>query len=118
MTGSSEEGVPAGRVPGRVQRQRRAGWRMPAGAVYVGRPSRWGNPWRVEELGAAEAVARYRAELLADPVRFAAVRRELAGRDLACWCRPDVACHTDVLLLLANPRTDPIDAAPAAGPSR
>lgn len=23
------------------------GWRMPAGAVYVGRPSRWGNPFRV-----------------------------------------------------------------------
>lgn len=23
------------------------GWRMPEGAVYVGRPSRWGNPFRV-----------------------------------------------------------------------
>ncbi|HST84640.1 MAG TPA: DUF4326 domain-containing protein [Kineosporiaceae bacterium] len=30
------------------------------------------------------------------------IRRELAGKDLACWCDPDVACHADVLLELAN----------------
>jgi hypothetical protein len=29
----------------RIQRQRTKGWRMPEGAVYVGRPSRWGNPF-------------------------------------------------------------------------
>ena len=33
--------------PKRIQRQRTKGWRMPEGAVYVGRPSRWGNPWPV-----------------------------------------------------------------------
>ena len=33
--------------PKRIQRQRTAGWRMPANAVYVGRPTKWGNPWRV-----------------------------------------------------------------------
>ncbi|WP_136314449.1 DUF4326 domain-containing protein [Actinomyces procaprae] len=32
--------------PRRIQRRRTAGWRMPDGAVYVGRPSRWGNPFR------------------------------------------------------------------------
>ena len=31
----------------RIQRQRTKGWRMPEGAIYVGRPSRWGNPWPV-----------------------------------------------------------------------
>lgn len=31
--------------PQRIQRKRTKGWRMPAGAVYVGRPSRWGNPF-------------------------------------------------------------------------
>ena len=31
--------------PVRVQRQRTKGWRMPEGAVYVGRGSRWGNPF-------------------------------------------------------------------------
>lgn len=32
----------------RIQRQRTKGWRMPEGAVYVGRPSQWGNPWPAE----------------------------------------------------------------------
>jgi Domain of unknown function (DUF4326) len=29
----------------RVQRSREKGWRMPEGAVYIGRPSPYGNPW-------------------------------------------------------------------------
>lgn len=29
------------------QRKRTKGWKMPEGAVYVGRPSRWGNPFRI-----------------------------------------------------------------------
>jgi hypothetical protein len=32
-------------TPRRIQRSRAKGWRMPKGAVYVGRGSRWGNPW-------------------------------------------------------------------------
>lgn len=34
-------------MPQRIQRKRTKGWRMPEGAVYVGRPSRWGNPFRI-----------------------------------------------------------------------
>ncbi|MDD7813657.1 DUF4326 domain-containing protein [Mycobacterium sp. CSUR Q5927] len=34
-------------APKRIQRRRTKGWRMPVGAVYVGRPSRWGNPFRI-----------------------------------------------------------------------
>lgn len=34
-------------LPKRIQRRRTSGWRMPDGAVYVGRPTRWGNPWYV-----------------------------------------------------------------------
>jgi len=30
------------------------------------------------------------------------VRRELAGRDLACWCPLDGPCHADVLIEIAN----------------
>jgi hypothetical protein len=37
--------------PQRIQRKRTKGWRMPEGAVYVGRGSQWGNPWKVEQLG-------------------------------------------------------------------
>lgn len=34
-------------APKRIQRKRTKGWRMPEGAVYVGRPSRWGNPFAI-----------------------------------------------------------------------
>jgi hypothetical protein len=55
-------------------------------------------------LGREEAVRRYRADLLAGRLRITVddVKRELAGRDLACYCRPDELCHADVLLAIAN----------------
>lgn len=34
-------------MPQRIQRKRTKGWRMPEGAVYVGRPTKWGNPFTV-----------------------------------------------------------------------
>lgn len=34
-------------APKRIQRKRAKGWAAPEGAVYVGRGSRWGNPFRV-----------------------------------------------------------------------
>jgi hypothetical protein len=37
-------------APKRIQRKRTKGWRMPEGAVYVGRPTLWGNPYRVERV--------------------------------------------------------------------
>lgn len=40
--------------PSRVQRKRIKGWRMPEGSVYVGRPTKWGNPFK-GEVGAATA---------------------------------------------------------------
>lgn len=33
-------------MPDRIQRRRQAGWRMPENTVYVGRPTRWGNPFQ------------------------------------------------------------------------
>ena len=36
-------------MPHRIQRQRTAGWRLPEGAVYVGRPGKWGNPFKLGE---------------------------------------------------------------------
>lgn len=42
-------------MPKRIQRRRTKGWRMPTGAVYVGRPTIWGNPFR---LGTRSALAR------------------------------------------------------------
>lgn len=36
--------------PKRIQRKRTKGWRMPEGAFYVGRPSKWGNPYRAADV--------------------------------------------------------------------
>lgn len=100
-------------VPRRVQFRRNAGWRKPEGVVYVGRPSIWGNPWRVGgkahgALDPATAVAHYRAALLNGELHDRQGRAlldrlgELRGKDLGCWCDLDKPCHADVLLDAAN----------------
>lgn len=94
-------------IPSRVQLSRKRGWRKPAGAVVVSRPSRWGNPYTIAEHGREKAVALYRQRLAENPELVEAARRELAGRDLACWCRPGELCHADMLLEVANSGTTP-----------
>ena len=91
-------------VPTRLQLRRTKGWRAPEGAIVVARPTKWGNPHRVGAEAPAEAVERYRADLLAGRLRVTVddVRRELRDRDLACWCGLDRPCHADVLLAVAN----------------
>jgi len=69
--------------------------------VYIGRPSKWGNPYRVGVDGTREEViAKYRAWLLKQP-KLMAVLPELRGEVLGCWCAPE-ACHGDVLAEMAN----------------
>ena len=77
---------------------------MPENAVYVGRPTRWGNPFDDPRTSPEERVRRYRQALLAGRLGFTVedVRKELRGRDLACWCPLDRPCHADVLLEIAN----------------
>jgi hypothetical protein len=90
---------------------------MPENTVYVGRGSKWGNPydWREcpPDIGPpawarGAAVEAFRDKLLRGygerDIRFTIddVRRELRGKNLACWCPPDHPCHADVLLGLAN----------------
>jgi hypothetical protein len=90
-------------VPRRIQRKRTRGWRMPANMVYVGRPSRWGNPYKVGRDGTAEAcVALFTQRYAHDADYRARVRLELAGKNLACWCRTGAPCHAEVLLVWAN----------------
>ena len=75
---------------------------MPPNTVYVGRPTKWGNPWRagwgIIETS-ADAVIAYRAAL--DAGGFPDVT-ELRGKNLACWCPLNEPCHADVLLDWAN----------------
>lgn len=104
----------------RHQLSRRPGWKKPPGAVVVGRPTRWGNPWRPEAMPplggnrrwrrqeerrrAEVVVCRFKEALLAGQLAVTVddVRRELKGKDLLCWCALEDVCHADVLLEIAN----------------
>lgn len=100
--------------PKRIQRQRAKGWRMPEGAIYVGRPTQWGNSFRIGDahpvsgkpMSAADAYSFYEAVTLqlleVEPAYMAEKLKALEGKDLACWCRLDQPCHADLLLRLAN----------------
>lgn len=87
--------------PQRIQLRRTKGWRKPAGAIVVSRPSKWGNPFSVSEYGRAEAIRLYR-EQLAKMADLPKLLEPLTGHDLACWCPLDQPCHADILLELAN----------------
>ncbi|MCZ2837169.1 DUF4326 domain-containing protein [Modestobacter sp. VKM Ac-2985] len=99
-------------APRRIQLKRSKGWRKPADAVVVARPSKWGNPYKVGgylvagracgPITPAQCVDAYRALFLFAAWGDLLDLGELVGRDLACWCPPDRPCHADVLLELAN----------------
>lgn len=106
--------------PIRVQRQRTKGWRMPPNTVYVGRPSKWGNPWSptnhtvISMQGNTvvasrpgtieECIKAFRDDVRNGTFGYkpADVRVALRGKNLACWCPLDAPCHADVLLEMAN----------------
>ncbi len=74
----------------------------PKNCVFIGRPSKWGNPYRLGRDGGRElAIDRYRAYILRTPKLLAAVKTELRGKHLVCFCSPR-PCHGDVLLEIAN----------------
>lgn len=67
--------------------------------VYIGRPSKWGNPFLIGKDGDRDEVIRkYREWILSQPALLRDLR-ELRGKVLGCWCRPK-ACHGDVLVEL------------------
>ena len=77
---------------------------IPAGAVYVGRPSKWGNPFRirVHSDSQQQAAVDYYDGYINEKLTAGLISlEELRGKDLVCWCAPK-PCHADVLLILAN----------------
>ncbi len=72
--------------------------------VYIGRPSKWGNPFRLRhEEERIRVIAQYRTDLVRRLRTGSVTRAELAeldGRPLVCWCTP-LACHGHVLLAAA-----------------
>lgn len=117
-------------APKRIQLRRTKGWRKPEGTIVVARPSKWGNPYRIEKrdgthpwvvmssfkdhiLGAHETKAEAAAQAVevyelqtgvmgVYELDLNDVRATLGGRDLACWCPLDQPCHADWLLTIAN----------------
>jgi hypothetical protein len=72
--------------------------------VYIGRPSIWGNPFKIGKDGTREEVIdQYRNYiLLAIGIDMREkIKRELKGKVLVCWCKPE-ACHGDVLVEIAE----------------
>jgi hypothetical protein len=117
---------PARTLPERIQRKRTKGWRMPEGAIYVGRPTKWGNPFNYPtavEMGylrrddpdfvVCEFLTTWFREWLdgtttgwpdGEELRKT-IRRDLPllrGSPLVCWCPLNHDCHADVLLEIAN----------------
>lgn len=116
-------------MPKRIQRERTRGWRMPENAVFVGRPSTWGSPFRVgdeydapvvrhlqsyDEANNHNGIVSLTREMAVEMFRMLGEEwsdpalAELRGKDLVCWCKlvdengNPVPCHADVLLEWAN----------------
>lgn len=90
--------------PTRVQLRRTRGWHLPPDTVVVDRRTRWGNPFTSENVTGCTCniclVARFQMALSRAGIE--AIRKELRGKNLACWCPLTRACHADALLELAN----------------
>lgn len=99
----------------RVLNIRDTGYKVPEGAVYIGRPSKWGNPFKIGEKHPADGHPLTREEVIeyyknALPIMLTDTDdkgnlilnlEELRGKDLVCHCAP-LPCHGDILLELAN----------------
>jgi len=67
--------------------------------IYIGRPSKWGNPFREGKDGTRkEVINKYRKYILSNKELLDSLG-ELEGKTLGCWCKPK-ACHGDVLIEL------------------
>lgn len=67
--------------------------------VYIGRGSRWGNPFVIDAPGTrAEVIALYRDWLVKQPSLMEQLEG-LRGKRLGCFCKP-LPCHGDVLVEL------------------
>jgi hypothetical protein len=88
----------------RIQRSRKHKQISPNGlpVIYVGRPSKWSNPFELKTYSRTESIKKYKTYLLSNPELVEQAKKELKGKNLACWCKIDEPCHADVLLDLVS----------------
>ena len=67
--------------------------------VYIGRPSEWGNPFRIGVDGNRdEVIQKFRDYFNSwSEEKKSQMVRELRGKRLGCWCSP-APCHGDILV--------------------
>ena len=64
--------------------------------IYIGRPSKWGNPFK--DGTRKQVIEKYRKYVLSNRELLDNLD-ELEGKVLGCWCKPK-SCHGDVLVEL------------------
>lgn len=74
--------------------------------VYIGRPSKWGNPFKIGRDGTREEVLVKFREWFAKQWELHDDLDELQGKVLGCWCKP-ADCHGDILAEIADARCAP-----------
>lgn len=113
-------------APRRIQLKRTRGWRMPPNTVKADRSTEWGNPFRVGDPGVPDAASAamlfwsailmreylketgkpHLAAMINDEINgvpsVETIKRDLRGKNIACWCPIGQPCHGDVLLGIAN----------------
>lgn len=81
--------------------------KIPKDAIYIGRPSIYGNPYVIGVDGIRnEVIDKHEEDLQYNPRLVNIIKRELYNKDLVCFCKPQ-KCHGDTLLKVAN--TDYLD---------
>ena len=74
----------------------------PKDAIYIGRGSKFGNPFKIGSHGDRDHVCDLYEEMVeSDPKKKALFKRLLKGKDLVCFCAPK-RCHGDYLIKIAN----------------
>ena len=67
--------------------------------IYIGRPSKWGNPFQIGKDGTRdEVIEKFKNWILTQPNLLKDLH-EIKGKTLGCWCKPK-SCHGDVLVEL------------------
>lgn len=75
---------------------------IPHDAVYIGRPSMWGNPFPLtKNTNRQEVIEKYTNWIVLQPHLIEAAKLHLRGKDLVCFCAP-LLCHGDVLQMIAE----------------
>jgi len=69
--------------------------------IYIGRPSKWGNPFSIGKDGTREEVIQKYKEWISQQPELLADLPSLKGKVLGCWCKPQ-ACHGDILAKLTE----------------